>query len=114
MRASLYSAIGPSWRSSGYNKSTGMSPAPGTITIVLNRLRGGDNAAWEQLAGMVYSDLHRLAEAHFRSERSGHLLQPTALIHEVWLKLIVLRSVRVEDRLHFFSLCSRFMRRILV
>ena len=63
---------------------------------------------------IVYPNLHRIAEAHFRNERPGGLLQPTALIHEVWLKLIALRSVEIEDRLHFFSVCSLFMRRILV
>lgn len=91
-----------------------MSAGPGVITAMLNRLRGGDVGVWEQLWEQVSPDLRRIAQFHFRSERPGHVLQPTALIHEVWLKLMTLRSVRIEDRLHFFALCSRFMRRILV
>jgi RNA polymerase sigma factor (TIGR02999 family) len=91
-----------------------MSAAAGTITTLLNRLRDGDNTAWDQLTEAVYPDLHRIAAAYFRRERPGHFLQPTALVHEVWLKLIALRSLELEDRLHFFALCSRFMRRILV
>jgi len=93
---------------------TSMGTAPETITSLLRRTRAGDKAAWGQLMQAVYPNLHRMAEAHFRSERPGSLLQPTALIHEVWLKLIALRSVEIEDRLHFFSVCSLFMRRILV
>lgn len=91
-----------------------MPPFPGEITMLLRQLQAGDDGAWERLSEQVYPELHRIAEAHFRGERPGHVLQPTALIHEVWLKLIALNSVRIEDRLHFFSLCSRFMRRILV
>lgn len=91
-----------------------MSNPVGVVTALIHRVQSGDTAAWDQLSTQVYPELHRIAEAHFRKERPGNLLQPTALIHETWIKLLALQSVRFEDRLHFFSLCSRFMRRILV
>jgi RNA polymerase sigma factor (TIGR02999 family) len=62
----------------------------------------------------MYPELHRVATAHFRHERPGHLLQPTALVNEVWQKLFAMHAVRLTDRVHFVSLCSRLMRQILV
>jgi len=55
-----------------------------------------------------------IAEVHFRKERPEHRLQPTALVNEVWQKFIALNAVQFSDRIHFFALCSRFMRQILV
>jgi RNA polymerase sigma factor (TIGR02999 family) len=62
---------------------------------------------------MTYPELRGIAEAHFRKERSGHILQPTALVNELWLKFIALNAVQFSDRVHFFSFCSRLMRQIL-
>lgn len=81
---------------------------------MLRQLRSGDRTAWDRLSEMTQPELRRIAEVHFRDERPGHLLQPTALVNEVWLKFISLNAVQLSDRVHFFSLCSRFMRQILV
>jgi RNA polymerase sigma-70 factor, ECF subfamily len=89
-------------------------PQPGEITSLLHQLRSGDRAAWDRLSEKTYPELHRIAQAHFRGERPGHLLQPTALVNEVWQKFIALNAVEFSDRIHFLSLCSRLMRQILV
>jgi RNA polymerase sigma factor (TIGR02999 family) len=87
---------------------------PGEITALLRRLRSGDRAAADRLVEKAYPELHRIAEAHFRHERPGHLLQPTALVNEAWQKFVALDAVELSDRVHFLSLCSRLMRQILV
>src|SRR5262245_21334176 len=86
----------------------------GVITALLDQLRSGDRTARDRLIEKAYPELHRIAEAHFRHERPGHLLQPTALIHEAWQKFVALDAVELSDRVHFLSLCSRLMRQILV
>ena len=86
----------------------------GEITALLDQLRSGDRTARDRLIEKAYPELHRIAEAHFRHERPGHLLQPTALIHEAWQKFVALDAVELSDRVHFLSLCSRLMRQILV
>lgn len=91
-----------------------VSVPAGEVTALIRRIQSGDSDAWEPLTEKVYPELRRIAAAHFRNERPGHLLRPTALVHEVWLKLVAIRSVEIDDRVHFFSLCSRLMRRILV
>jgi len=88
--------------------------APPDITEVLLRAAGGDHHAWDQLAPLVYDELHRIAEAHLRRERSDHTLQPTALLHEAYLKLVDQRRVAWRDRAHFLAIASNAMRRILV
>jgi RNA polymerase sigma factor (TIGR02999 family) len=87
---------------------------PGEITSLLRRLRSGDRAAADRLVDKAYAELHRIAEGHFRHERAGHLLQPTALVNEAWQKFVALDAVELSDRVHFLSLCSRLMRQILV
>jgi RNA polymerase sigma factor (TIGR02999 family) len=87
---------------------------PGEITSLLRRLRSGDREAADRLVEKAYPELHRIAEAHFRNERAGHLLQPTALVNEAWQKFAALDAVELSDRVHFLSLCSRLMRQILV
>ena len=89
-------------------------PEPGEITSLLHRLRSGDRAAEDRLVEKAYPELHRIAAAHFRHERTGHLLQPTALVNEAWQKFVALDAVELSDRVHFLSLCSRLMRQILV
>jgi len=86
----------------------------GEITSLLHELRAGDSTARDRLIEKAYPELHRIAEAHFRNERPGHLLQPTALVNEAWQKFVALDSVELSDRVHFLSLCSRLMRQILV
>jgi len=86
---------------------------PGQITQLLNRWTDGDAAAADELAPLVYDELHRCAERLFRGERAGHTLQPTALVHEAYSRLIG-ESVPWQDRAHFFALAARMMRRLLI
>ncbi len=85
----------------------------GNITRLLRQWTSGDNQAGEALTPLVYDELHKLAARLFRSERRGHTLQPTALVHEAYAK-IVDADVSWQDRAHFFALAARMMRRLLV
>lgn len=87
--------------------------APG-VTGLLHAWRAGDDAALAQLMPVVYNELHRIAHAYMSRERGEHLLQSTALVSEVYLRLVDARSVDWKDRAHFFALCARLMRRVLV
>lgn len=84
------------------------------ITRLLVEWGGGDSNALDQLAPLVYGELRRMAARHLRSERSGHTLQTTGLVHEAFVRLIGETSVRWQNRSHFFALASRLMRRVLV
>ena len=86
----------------------------GEITSLLRELRLGDRTAGDRLIEKAYPELHRIAQAHFRHERPGHLLQPTALVNDAWQKFVALEAVEFNDRVHFLSVCSRLMRQILV
>lgn len=86
----------------------------GDITALLKDWSGGDREALERLMPAVYGELRRLAAAHLRSERPDHTLQPTALVHEAFLRLQGQRSVSWANRSHFFGIAARIMRRILV
>ena len=84
-----------------------------SITQLLNRWGTGDKEAEAQLTPMVYDELQRMAKRLFRSEKRSHTLQPTALVHEAFVKLVDV-DVTWQDRAHFFSLAARMMRRLLV
>jgi RNA polymerase sigma-70 factor, ECF subfamily len=84
------------------------------ITRLLQAWGSGDEKALEQLMPVVYSELHRVAQRYMISERSGHPLQTTALVHEVYLRLVDVQNVDWQNRAHFYALCARLMRRILV
>jgi RNA polymerase sigma factor (TIGR02999 family) len=84
------------------------------VTRLLQAWGSGDEGALEQLMPLVYSELHRLAQRYMISERSGHPLQTTALVHEVYLRLVDVQSVDWQNRSHFYALCARLMRRILI
>jgi RNA polymerase sigma factor (TIGR02999 family) len=84
------------------------------ITALLRDWSGGDHEALERLMPAVYGELKRLAASYLRSERPGHTLQPTALVHEAYLRLQGQRSVAWSNRAHFFGIAARIMRRILV
>jgi RNA polymerase sigma factor (TIGR02999 family) len=84
------------------------------ITALLRDWSGGDREALERLMPVVYAELRRLAAAQLRSERPDHTLQPTALVHEAYLRLAEQRSVAWVNRGHFFRIAARIMRRILV
>ena len=83
-------------------------------TQLLLAWAGGDAAALDVLAPRIYRELHRLAAGLMRRERAEPVLQATALVHEVYLKLIDARNVTLEGRAHFFAICAQMMRRILV
>jgi len=83
-------------------------------TQLLLAWAGGDAAALEVLAPRIYPELHRLAVNFMKRERKEPILQATALVHEVYLKLIDVQSVDLEGKAHFFAMCSQMMRRILV
>jgi len=83
-------------------------------TTLLQRLQAGDGAASEQLFPLVYEELHRLAERYMNAQHSAHTLQPTALVHEAYVKLIDVDPTRLNDRAHFFRLAASAMRSILV
>jgi RNA polymerase sigma factor (TIGR02999 family) len=83
------------------------------ITQLLNRWSAGDKQAEADLAPLVYDELQRMAKRLFRSEKNSHTLQPTALVHEAYVKLIEV-DVTWQDRAHFYSLAARLMRRLLV
>ena len=84
------------------------------VTGLLRAWGGGDLAARDELIAVVYQELHRRAAARLRRERPGHLLQPTALVHEAYLRLVDQRHSDWQNRAHFFALASEMMRRILV
>ena len=91
-----------------------VSEQPGEITTVLRRWSGGDERARQELVDRVYAELKQLARARFAGERSDHTLQPTALVHETYLKLIQGDQVSWQDRVHFIAVSARIMRQILV
>jgi RNA polymerase sigma factor (TIGR02999 family) len=84
------------------------------ITRLLKAWGRGDSAALDQLTSIVYEQLHRMARGYVRRERPGHTLQPTALVNEAFLRLVETRDLEWADRTHFFAVCARAMRRILV
>jgi RNA polymerase sigma factor (TIGR02999 family) len=84
------------------------------VTELLARWKAGDEHALENLMPVVYGELRRLAEHYMRAERTGHTLQPTALVHEAYLRLVSTRDPRFENRVHFYGAAARAMRRILV
>jgi RNA polymerase sigma-70 factor, ECF subfamily len=87
---------------------------PSEITQILHEWNGGDEAAKERLLRFVYDELKRQARFLMSQERSDHTLQPTALVHEAFLKMGNASGVVWEDRAHFFGVTSRLMRQILV
>jgi RNA polymerase sigma factor (TIGR02999 family) len=88
--------------------------SPGDVTLLLLEWNRGDPGAREKLIPLVYRELRRLAGRSLRGERADHTLQPTALVHEAYLKLVDQRRVRWRNRAHFFAVASALMRRILV
>ena len=83
------------------------------VTDTFLRWRSGDPTALDDLLPRVYDELRALADAYMRRERAGHTLQPTALVHEAFLRLLRLPPGSVQNRIHFFALAAQAMRRIL-
>jgi RNA polymerase sigma factor (TIGR02999 family) len=84
------------------------------ITQWLAAYQRGDAVAFEKILPLVYEELHRLAMRAFSHERSGHTLQPTALVNEVYLRLVNQREANWQNRAQFFAIAAQMMRRILV
>ena len=84
------------------------------ITRLLKAWGRGDSAALDRLTPLVYERLHRMARGYMRHERAGHTLQATALVNEAFMRLVDTRDLDWTDRAHFFAVCARVMRRILV
>jgi RNA polymerase sigma-70 factor (ECF subfamily) len=89
------------------------APTP-NITLLLHAAASGDRRDLDALMTAVYQDMRRLAMSHMDQERANHTLQPTALVHEAYVKLLDQRNTDWKDRLHFFSIASRIIRRILI
>jgi RNA polymerase sigma-70 factor (ECF subfamily) len=87
-------------------------PAPGDVTQLLHRWQEGDASCFDELSGLIYHELHRIAESYLRSSPNA-TLQPTALINEAYLKLAGVHAP-VKGRKHFFALSAKLMRQILV
>ena len=90
-----------------------MAPAR-SVTALLSDWSRGDAAALNQLLPLVYAELRRIAARQLRGERVNHTLQPTALVNEVYLRLVDQRQVEWQDRAHFLAVAAQTMRRILV
>jgi RNA polymerase sigma factor (TIGR02999 family) len=86
---------------------------PRTVTGLLHAWRAGDQRALDDLLPLVYEKLRRMASRYLRSERGGHTLQTTALVHEAYLKLVG-AEIPWKDRVHFYSAAAQAMRRVLV
>jgi RNA polymerase sigma-70 factor (ECF subfamily) len=85
----------------------------GEVTLLLKAMQSGDPTANEKLLPLVYNELHRLAETYMGRERPGHTLQPTALIHETYLRLTG-DTIHWQNRAHFIGVAANIMRRVLV
>lgn len=91
-----------------------MSETTGDVTAMLVAYGGGDRAALDSLLPLVYDELRRVAASYLARERRDHTLQPTALVHEAYMRLINQHSVNWQNRAQFFGLAANMMRRILV
>jgi RNA polymerase sigma factor (TIGR02999 family) len=90
------------------------TPDTGQITRILRSWDTDRQAAIDALTPMVYGELRKIAASYIRRERDGHTLQPTALIHEAYLRMVRQEEANLQDRTHFYTLAARMMRQILV
>jgi RNA polymerase sigma factor (TIGR02999 family) len=88
--------------------------APPDVTALLDGWSRGDRGALDRLLPLVYAELRRIAARQLQRERAGHTLQPTALVHEAYLRLVGQRQVDWRNRAHFFGVAAQVIRRILV
>jgi RNA polymerase sigma factor (TIGR02999 family) len=86
----------------------------GEITRLLERWGHGEIESFDALVPIVYDELKKLADHHLRNERAAHTLQPTALVHEAYLRLRGVRDMQLVNRAHFYGAAARVMRRVLV
>ena len=90
------------------------SPAPQDLTLLLVKWRNGEKSALDQMTPLLYEELRRLARHFLASERTDHTLQPTALVHEAYLRLAAQENSKWSGRVHFIAMASQMMRRVLV
>lgn len=90
------------------------APSGHDITQLLRAWGDGDEEALRRLTPLVHSELHRAAHRYMARERPGHTLQTTALVNEVYLRLVDVKKASWQNRAHFFAICARTMRRILI
>jgi RNA polymerase sigma-70 factor (ECF subfamily) len=93
---------------------TGNTGSAGQLTLMLRAWSEGDDSVLEELIQIVHAELYRLARGKLAAERPGHLLQPTALVNEAFLRLMNGKPIDWKDRAHFFGVSARLMRQILV
>jgi RNA polymerase sigma-70 factor (ECF subfamily) len=91
-----------------------MSDSRGEVTRLLAEVRLGRRSALDRLIGLVYGELRRIAGRQMRRERTGHTLQPTALVHEAFLRLVDQSNADWQNRAQFFGVAAQLMRRLLV
>lgn len=89
-------------------------PSTHEVTQLLKAWTTGDEQALEKLTPLVYEQLHRVARHYMAGQRSGHILQTTALVNEVYLQLVDCRQMNWQDRAHFIAMSATLMRRILI
>jgi len=89
-------------------------PDADEVTLLLAKWAKGNQQALDELTPLVYRELRQLASSYLRKERQGHTLQPTALVHEAYLRLVDQTSPNWQNRSHFFGVAARLMRQILV
>ena len=89
-------------------------PKAASLTQLLKAWSDGDTDALERLTPLVMDELKRIARRRLHAEHGEHTVQATALVNEAYIRLLDIRSIRWEDRAHFFAICARIMRRILV
>jgi RNA polymerase sigma factor (TIGR02999 family) len=90
-----------------------MSATP-LITVLVHQYANGEKAALDRLLPLVYAELRKIARKHIRDERPGHTLQPTALVHEAYARLVAQAAPDVRDRVHFLSIAAQVMRQVLI
>ncbi len=91
-----------------------MEPPPADVTSLLNQMAEGDQEAAQKLYPLIYNELRGIAARYLRHERPNHTLEPTALVHEAYLKFSSQRKTKWQSRAQFFAVASKLMRRILV
>src|SRR5216683_3225857 len=89
-------------------------PRSAEVTGLLRAWSDGDQAALDRLAALVYDELHHMARHYMKDERAGNALQTTALVNEVYLRLVDVKNVDWQQRAQFFAIAAQMMRRILV
>ena len=107
------SAVLLSWTRFGLSERLMGAPSVHEVTQLLRAWSAGDQDALDKLTPLVYRELHRAAKRYMARQQSDHTLQTTALVNEVYLRLVAFKEISWTDRAHFFAVCAQLMRRIL-